>query len=97
MTGGRTVVADKYLPQWVCTDCYFAHHYGAHKHNGEWFAGESDVPSDREPLCKLKEYDLADSTDSETGEGIDDFSWSGCDGCGSQLGGSRYRLALFDK
>jgi hypothetical protein len=61
---------DKYLPQWVCVDCYFAHHYGATEHEGEWFTGESDVPADREPLCKLREYDLADNTDSETGEGI---------------------------
>jgi len=80
----------------VCTDCYFAHHYGAHEHDGEWFAGESDSPADREPLNKLAGYDLADDTDSETGDGIEDFSWSSCDGCGSLLGGSRHRLAVFE-
>ncbi len=81
----------------VCVDCYFAHHYGAVKdEQGQWFAGESDTPCDREPLnlCSMDD-ELADNTDSETGEGIQDFSWSSCDGCGSTLGGARYRLAVF--
>lgn len=134
---------------WVCTDCYFAHHYGAHDEvrpatdaeeanylNGwkqydpagiretdhglevvEWFSGESDIPCDREPLCKLDDVDLSDNTCSDhdadetrdddyelieipcthcgqTGyeNGIQEFSWSSCGGCGSNLGGSRYRL-----
>lgn len=79
----------------VCVDCYFAHHYGAIERNGQWFAGESDVAADREPLALLAGYELADNTDSETEEGITTFSWSSCEGCGSMLGGSRYRLALF--
>jgi hypothetical protein len=81
---------------YVCTDCYFAHHYGAHSHDGRWFAGESDTPADREPLGRLAGLELADDTDSETGEGIDDFSWRSCEGCGSSLGGARYRLAIFE-
>lgn len=84
-----------YGTAYVCTDCYFAHHYGATEHNGEWFAGESDTPSDREPLALLAAYDCADNTDSETGAGIEEFSMSRCEGCGSTLGGARYRLALF--
>lgn len=106
---------------WVCTDCYFAHHYGAHQHDGQWFAGESDTPCEREPLALLAGDDLSDNTCSdhyyeqdcsknEDGEntepcaqcgssddenGMDDFSWSWCAGCGSTLGGSRYRLAVW--
>lgn len=82
---------------WVCTDCYFAHHYGATEHDGEWFAGDSDTPCDREPfgLWRQPGYEFADNTDSETGEGIDDFSWRRCSGCGSTLGGSRYRLHVW--
>jgi hypothetical protein len=84
----------------VCTDCYFAHHYGTTSQptaDGEtvWYSGESDESADREPLARLTECELSDNTDSETGEGIDDFSWSSCDGCGSTLGGSRYRLAVW--
>jgi hypothetical protein len=85
-----------YADIWVCVDCYFAHHYGAHEHEGQWYAGESDIPSDRKPLGMIDdERHLADNTDSETGEGIDSFSMSRCDGCGSSLGGERYRLAVF--
>ncbi len=80
---------------YVCQDCYFAHHYGAHEHEGMWYSGDSDTPAECEPLARLAEYELADNTDSETGDGIDEFSWSRCDGCGSHLGGSRYRLALW--
>lgn len=87
---------------WVCIDCYFAHHYGTthrtHVVDGvtvsdEWFAGESDTPCDCEPLNLLDGCDLSDNTDSETGEGMDTFSSSYCQGCGSSLGGERYRLA----
>jgi hypothetical protein len=77
----------------VCEDCYLAHHYGAHEHDGKWYSGESDTPSDREPLSECIGLDLADNTDSENGEGITTFSWSSCDGCGSSLGGGRFRLA----
>lgn len=64
----------------------------------EWFAGESDTPCDREPLAYIDDgLDLADNTDSETGEGIHDFSHSACDGCHSHLGGSRYRLHLWHR
>jgi hypothetical protein len=83
---------------WVCTDCYFAHHYGAHEHEGAWYAGDSDTPANREPLALLvgkgQPGYLFDNTNSETGEGIDEFSRDRCDGCGSSLGGSRYRLSI---
>ncbi len=94
-------MSESYGEAWVCVDCYFAHHYGAHEHEGQWFAGESDSPSDREPLALLEGYELADNTDvnqefgEETGE--QDFSWRSCDGCGSTLGGSRHRLAVFER
>jgi hypothetical protein len=121
---------------WVCTDCYFAHHYGArrivreateaernhwlHAEGNtyharqiaglwfnetpeglevvEWFAGDSDSRCEGgEPLGYLGGLELADNTDSDTGAGIDGFSWSWCDGCHSTLGGSRYRLAFWLK
>lgn len=63
----------------------------------QWYAGESDTPCDREPLgLWVQGHHLADNTDSETGEGIDEFSWRQCSGCGSTLGGSRYRMAVHD-
>ena len=79
----------------VCVDCYFAHHYGMTERDGQWYAGDNDTPIDRKPLTRLGGFELADNTDAETGEGIDDFSWSDCEGCESTLGGSRFRLAVF--
>ena len=68
---------------WVCVDCYFTHH-----------GVNETVAPDREPLSLVENAAaLTDWTDSETGEGIDAFSWSSCDGCGSTLGGDRFRLA----
>lgn len=155
----------------VCTDCYFAHHFGArkierpateqevnyfeHGHNDraimgltewasddgenwtvvEWFAGESDERCEGgEPLAELPEYghvsgnwrvtSISDFTcanhdfDTPYSEaydeddpdqmvepcthcgqagwetGITEFTWRSCDGCASNLGGSRYRLAI---
>ena len=80
----------------VCEDCYFAHHYGATERDGQWYAGESDTASDHKPLGLVDDADeLTDNTDSETGEGIEEFARSRCEGCGSRLGGSRYRLAVW--
>lgn len=97
---------------WVCTDCYFAHHYGRHQDDqGNWFAGESDIPADCPPLDMLTSYELSDNTCSnhdveghpcaqcgreDYEDGIDTFSSSRCEGCGSHLGGSRYRLAVWE-
>lgn len=79
----------------VCVDCYFAHHYGATCVDGQWFAGESDEPCEHEPLGRIEEgAHIFDATDSETGEGIEEFAMSSCEGCGSHLGGARYRLMV---
>jgi len=86
-----------------------------------WYAGESDDPSDREPLGLIPDDRLVTDNTCDnhlwrpdidddglgfpcphcTGEsdedGIEDFSWRSCQGCGSTLGGARYRLAIHDK
>lgn len=33
--------------------------------------------------------------DEPAGSGIEEFTWRSCQGCGSHLGGSRYRLSLW--
>jgi ribosomal protein L37AE/L43A len=107
---------------WVCTDCYMTHTNGASEHDGQWFVDGSDTPTDREPLARFGDSEVADNTCSNhsvvdvydadgdrTGDttacphcehdghenGIDDFSWRSCEGCGSTLGGARYRLAVW--
>lgn len=37
---------------------------------------------------------IAPAFDSDTGRGIDEFSWSACDCCRSPLGGSRHEFAI---
>lgn len=125
---GAVLKVERVLPNpvnvMVCTDCYFAHHYGVTEiertdDDGatvtEWFVGDSDTPADRKPLGKLDGYEIADNTCSDhtwpvtdddgdivemcecgnEDSGQETFSWSPCEGCGSRLGGSRERLALF--
>ena len=36
----------------------------------------------------------APNWDSESGEGMLEFSWRRCDGCGTNLGGERLRMAI---
>lgn len=66
----------------VCVDCYVAHHYGWWEHEGEFFAGESDQPTDREPWGRLSEgeheYDGTCSNHYYDQDPSDDE----CDGCG---------------
>lgn len=86
---------------WVCEDCYMAHHGVADY--------EMDDERRAELGARLVGCDTADNTCSNhdgTDElpcewcgqhgfenGINEFSWERCDGCGSNLGGSRHRLA----
>lgn len=79
---------------WVCTDCYTAYHYGAN--STEW---EPDPRWNRDRFLSAIESigrdHIADNTDSETDDGYTTFSWGHCDMCQSILGGSRYRLAVW--
>jgi ribosomal protein L37AE/L43A len=53
----------EYSDVWVCTDCYFAHHYGARLGpDGLWYAGDTDTPCDREPLTRLDDGEISDNT-----------------------------------
>lgn len=79
----------------VCTDCYFAHHYGARVSGGQWYAGESDTPCEHEPLRNIPtDAIVSDWTNPDTGTGIEAFSRDWCEGCGSWLAGARYRLSV---
>jgi hypothetical protein len=79
----------------VCENCYMAHAGYVSEYEGKWYRegdGFDDGHTDNWPLSLLNDVELYDNTDSETGEGIESFSWSWCQGCGSSLGGSRHRL-----
>lgn len=67
---------ESYGDIWVCTDCYFAHHYGAHEIKPEdadernpagWYSGESDQPCEGgEPLGEIDDdFTVFDHTCSD--------------------------------
>ena len=74
---------------WLCVDCTMV------AVNGDSTGIEDD---EREAeVCAAVEAmgpHLVPNSDSETGEGQDEFSWRPCDCCGSSLGGARERFAL---
>lgn len=88
---------------WVCTDCV------QHAANGECGGCDPTSGHDRTPLGLLdgeevtlglttEEHDCDDpETCGEDGEGCArrGFSWSRCEGCGSQLGGDREAMTVW--
>ena len=72
----------------VCQSCY-----ENHEHHGEFY---TDHPTDDTTTCRplefLLEYQLSDNTDPESDQGFTVFSKSPCEGCMSQLAGSRWTL-----
>lgn len=105
---GRYLRANVYSDIMVCDDCYSVHHFGDIG-EGTMVFGLYDRETGRQSIALaelrnaevLAAYDalggdqyVTDNTDSNTGDGIDTFSWSRCQCCGSTLGGSRSRLQI---
>lgn len=74
---------------WLCCDCLM---YAV---NGDLSGVENDerVKEVEDGVASLGPH-LVPDFDSETEEGIADFSWLACDACGTHLGGSRHRFAV---
>jgi hypothetical protein len=88
---------------WVCADCYLAHH---------GIDDETDATPDCEPLSRIGDdvdvtagmlsEEHADDCDPSADDyeecdcETQSFSWSQCEGCGSQLGGERHALTLWE-
>jgi hypothetical protein len=73
---------------WVCIDCMLTE---------EQDGKPDDFDGDREPweLWDNPNCTLTPNWDSDTEEGMATFSWSPCEGCGSILGGSRWRYMVW--
>lgn len=82
---------------WVCVDCMAVDACG----------DEPDRPADStEPetwalwpdssMLANWTYDPSEPEAEEYGDGCREFSWSACEGCGSRLGGARYRYSVHD-
>lgn len=59
------------------------------------YSGMNDERA-REVSASLSEmgHHLVPSFDSDSGDGVEEFSWSPCDCCGSKLGGGRHSFAI---
>lgn len=77
---------------WFCDDCTIA------ECNGDYTGMDEDRQKEVEAgfatLAKSGTL-LTANFDSESGEGMEEFSWRGCDCCGTQLGGGRHRFAFW--
>jgi hypothetical protein len=72
----------------VCQSCY-----ENHEHHGEFHTDHpTDDTTNFRPLEFLLEYSVSDNTDMELERGFTVFSKSPCEGCLSQLAGSRWTL-----
>ena len=72
---------------YCCTDCTLA------AVNGDYPDDERRAREVEKGIAALGPH-LVPDFDSNTGEGIKDFSWTACDCCGSPLGGGRHRFAV---
>jgi hypothetical protein len=76
---------------WVCHDCHMQHHYPDHAEGSPWARFPSLM------IGQVTDWtsDPDDESDDYDVNGHQAFSWSACDGCGSTLGGSRFRYAYW--
>ena len=91
---------------WLCVDCLFVSVVGNYEHI-DYHYGRGESPGRGELRDGARERaaevdaglarlgpNLVTDHDSETGLGIEEFSISRCDCCGSKLYGARYRFAV---
>ena len=77
---------------WLCVDCTILECNG----DASGFDSEERLEECQEGIAALATdgAHLSSNWDSETGEGIYEFSSCGCDACGSPLAGTMHRFAL---
>lgn len=84
---------------YVCADCNYAEANGMAAAIESMINAEIDPDTVPVPLNRLDNDDTvkhyAPNYDSETEDGINPFSKSPCDGCGTHDAGYRYRFALW--
>lgn len=90
----------------LCTDCLFVavngdysgidEHYGKGEApgRGELRPGAKERAAEVDDGLKRLGPNLVPDFDTETGDGINEFSWRPCSCCRTSLGGSRHRFAV---
>jgi hypothetical protein len=91
----RTVTQDDL---WFCDDCYIIAETGDAS-SFDYYLSPSKAADrvkeiERELSLYEKDGHLVSDNDSETGEGIEEFSRRVCDCCGTGLAGGRHRMVL---
>jgi len=86
---------------WFCYDCYIMAETG-NTSSFDYYYSPSEAANrireiERELSLYEKEGHIVSNNDSETGEGIEEFSRRVCDCCGTGLAGGRHRMALLGK
>lgn len=76
---------------WLCSDCTFVACNGSHGMD----IGANTLTSVQAGLAKLGPH-LVPNFDSETGEGIREFTDRICESCGTSLAGYRARFAQLE-
>lgn len=96
----RNKVELKHDNLWFCEDCYYVSESGDES-GMRFLLGEEEgeimskkIWSGVERLQKTYDGHIISNNDSETGNGIEEFSHHGCDCCGSNLSGKLYRMAI---
>lgn len=87
----------EYSDVWFCDDCTIAEVNGDYSGMTDERAAEVAKALDELPGRVPGMSHVSSNWDSETGEGIQEFSWRPCFCCDSPLGGGRHRFALWTK
>jgi hypothetical protein len=86
---------------WFCGDCYIVAETGDTSSFDYYYSHSEAVTRVKEIERELSLYEregrIVSDNDSETGEGIEEFSHRVCDCCGTGLAGGRRRMALLGK
>jgi hypothetical protein len=82
---------------WFCDDCYIVAETGDTSSFDYYYGPKAEdriQEIEKELSLYEKEGHIVSDNDSETGEGIEEFSHRYCDCCGTGLAGGRHRMAL---
>ena len=83
------MTTSEYSDAWFCDDCTIV----AVNDDASGIESDDRIAEVYAGLERIGRISCND--DPETGEGRNEFSWSACDACGSHLGGSRTRFAVW--
>ena len=86
----------------VCQDCYLAHHFGEASEDPDYVVTDNTCTNHYYGQDVGNWQDAANSGtvcdqcgQASADDGLYEVKWQSCDGCGSHLGGARYRMHVW--